>query len=264
MEGIERIIEKFILKSLSDFQKKGIVVPLSGGIDSATTAKLAVEAIGGKNVHAIILPCGELTKKEETEDALFMAKHLGIDFSVIDIKPVIQSCFGIWKSPENPNILYEGIFISRTRMMFSRMLADEMNYLVAGCGNKTEGYLGNFVKAGVGLGDIFPIGELFKTEVYEIAKIINIPRKIIQKKPHGGFVDEVPDEVIFGNYKTTDKILFCLEEQKTVKEISKKLKLSEEFVEFIAKQFNQSQEKVSYRNFSLPSKFSSERKDYLS
>ena len=263
MERIERIIEEFILKSVNDSQKKGVVVPLSGGIDSATTAKLVVEAIGGKNVHAIILPHGELTKKEETEDALFMAKHLGIDFSVIDIKLVIQSCFDIWKSPENPDILYEGVFISRTRMMFSRMLADEMNYLVAGCGNKTEGHLGNFVKAGVGLGDIFPIGELFKTEVYKIAKIINIPRKIIQKKPEGGFVDEVPDEIIFGPYEITDKILFRLLEEQTTRRISEELELSEKFVKFIAKQFNQSREKVSYKNFSLPEQFSSKRKGYL-
>lgn len=256
-------IKKFISNSVIDARKNGVIVPLSGGIDSATTLSLAKQAIGGKNVHAIILPCGELTKKEETEDAIFMAEYLGIDFTVIDIETTIKSCLESWKSFENTKIICEGAFISRTRMMFARMLADEMNYLVAGCGNKTEGYLGNFVKAGIGLGDIFPIGELFKTEIFEISRIIGIPERIIQKKPEGGFVGEVPDEAIFGHYKTTDKILFRLLEGQTIRKISKDLGLTKKFVKFIAKQYKQSPEKVSYSTFSMPGQFSLNRRKYL-
>ncbi len=193
-----------------------------------------------------------------------MAKYLKIGYSVIDVAPLLNTCLGLWRSFRNPDILYDGIFVSRSRMMISRMFADEMNYLVAGCGNKTETLLGNFVKAGVGLGDIFPIGGLFKTEVIEMAKSINVLERIIQKKPDGGFVGEVTDEQIFGPYEKVDKILYRLEKQRTAREISEELKLPQDFVSFVTEQYKQSAEKIKYETFSVPEWFSSKRKDYLS
>ena len=204
---------------LADYIKttgfKGYVIGLSGGIDSALSASLAIKAIGKENVLGIILPCtllGERDRVEDVEDAKLLAESLGISTKILRLDIPAENIFSNLKdiATVEGKIILSNIK-ARLRMTSLRAFAEANHCLVLGTTNKSEEYLGYYTKAadgGAGV-DVEPIADLFKFEVFEMAKELkNIPDKIINRDPSAGLFDGQTDESEIGiTYKEIDRYL---------------------------------------------------------
>lgn len=200
LEQEAKRIEKFILDRCKSLN--GGVIGLSGGIDSAVVAYLSVRALGKDRVFGLILPYGD----QSTEDGELIAKKLGIEYEIRNIKHFVDA--GIESFPYLFGNLTKGNFMARARMCALYGAANSKNMLVLGTTNKSEMEIGYFTKHGDGAVDIEPIVHLYKTEVWELAKEIRIPKKIIEKKPSAELWKGQTDENELGfDYYTLDAYL---------------------------------------------------------
>lgn len=200
----------WIKKQLKDSRTKGIVLGLSGGIDSAVVSALAKEAAGKKRVLALILPCQ--SQKEDLKDARLVAKTLGIKTEQIELSKIYNDLIKLLPKANN---LAVANLKPRLRMTALYYFANKLNYLVCGTGNKSEIMVGYFTKHGDGATDILPIGDLTKTQVRALAKELGIPKKVINKPPTAGLWPGQTDEGELGiTYSELDDILGRLENKK--------------------------------------------------
>ncbi len=186
-----RIID-FIKKIIHDSRTQGIMVGLSGGIDSALTAALCVQAVNKENVLALILPCHSI--EADLNDAKLVTEHLGINYYVIDLTKSFDVFLKALLRDQKANKLAEANLKPRMRMCSLYFYANQLNYLVAGTGNKSEDEIGYFTKYGDGGADFLPIQHLYKHEVRELAKFLKLPQKIIDRKPSAGLWEGQTDE----------------------------------------------------------------------
>lgn len=209
-------IIKFIKKQVGD---KPVVLGLSGGIDSALVAYLAVQALGNKKVYGLILPSSTNTI-QDLELAKLVIKKLKIKSDIINIDNIVNTFIRTTKT--KPNKTTMGNFKARTRMTLLYAKANQLNGLVLGTGNKTELTIGYFTKHGDGGVDLLPIGNLYKTEVRQLAKYLNVPQEIIDRPPTAGLWDGQTDEAEIGlTYEKLDQILEAIEKKKDLKQFSK-------------------------------------------
>jgi len=210
-------IEEFIKRKVREANANGVVVGLSGGIDSTTTAFLCVRALGKERVLGVIMPEKGVTPEEDVKDAIEVCRILGINYKIVEISDIFNAFIRVLGKS---NKISEGNLKARIRMCILYYFANSMNYLVAGTGNKTELMLGYFTKYGDGGVDFLPIGGLYKTEVRELAKFLGVPEKIISKPPSAGLWRGQKDEEELGmSYDEIDTILKALENGKKVEEI---------------------------------------------
>ena len=198
-----------IAKQLAEYVKKAgfdmAVVGLSGGVDSALVAKLGVMALGEKKVTALVLPNIGLNKPKNVQDAEDWAVELGIDFLNIPINPFID---GYDKLPWQSSNLAIMNIQARVRMTLLYHFANTHNAIVLGTGNKTELTLGYFTKYGDGATDILPIGNLNKTEVWEMSEALGLPEVIVHKTASAELMrDQTDEEEIGMEYAEIDKVL---------------------------------------------------------
>ncbi|MFB6245935.1 MAG: NAD+ synthase [Candidatus Nanohaloarchaea archaeon] len=204
----EETVEKlgsFLQRKLEETGSEGYVVGVSGGIDSALTLKVAVEAVGKENVHAWILPAAPSTE-ENVSDARELCRELGVETREVDIEPVVKK-FG-----ETAGFDLEeetmGNIRARARMVYQYIDANENRMLVLGTGNRTEYLLGYFTKFGDGAVDLRLLEDLYKTEVRELARHIGLDEKFIEKEPTAGLWHGQTDEDELGtSYETLDTVL---------------------------------------------------------
>jgi len=226
-EGFFDAVKKFIQFTIKNAKANGVVVGLSGGVDSSVVLKLCVEALGKEKVFALIMP-EDTSNKEDTNDAIEFAKSLGVKYEVINISPILRA---IGNSVNVKSHLALINIKPRVRMTILYAYANEHNYLVAGTSNKTELLLGYFTKYGDGASDFLPIGDLYKTQVKKLAKKINIPDKIVNKTPSAGLYPGQTDEGELGlSYEIIDKILYAYELGYPPTEISSILNIKDEEV----------------------------------
>lgn len=204
MEKSEKIV-----KALKDFFKKNsfekAVLGLSGGVDSALTVKLAVMALGKNKVTALLMPNEGLSSDHSVLDAKAWAEELEIHYLIIPIQDFIQKYERLdWKASEEAQMNIQ----ARVRSSILYHYANSHQALVLGTGNKTELSLGYFTKFGDGAVDLLPIGGLYKTEVWEMSKKLNLPDLIIKKTPSAELKENHTDESEIGmSYFEIDKIL---------------------------------------------------------
>ncbi|MDI6917814.1 MAG: NAD+ synthase [Thermoplasmatales archaeon] len=202
------VIKSFIRFRVNEAKAKGVVIGLSGGLDSAVTAKLCVEALGKEKVFCLLLPANT-TPKEDTGDALEFAKNLGVKHKIIDISGIVKKISLTLNGKGKKEM---GNIHARTRMIILYYFANKNNYLVVGSGNKTEILMGYFTKYGDGACDIAPLGDLYKTQIREFAEYLKIPEKIISKTPRAGLWKGQTDESELGiKYEILDQILYGME-----------------------------------------------------
>ena len=184
-------IVKFIQSKVSEAKTDGIVVGLSGGIDSTLIAYLACEAVGKENVFGIIMP-STTTPTEDKIHGISIAQGLGIDYKEIAIDSILNE-FLFMTQLEEDNLAI-GNLKARIRMSIIYFYANQKKYLVSGTGNKSEILIGYFTKHGDGACDIEPIGDLYKTDVFKLSRYMGVPEDIIEKPPRAGLWNNQTDE----------------------------------------------------------------------
>ena len=207
---ITETIEEFLSDQIEKNDVKGVVLGLSGGIDSAVIAYICKRKLKEKTL-AIIMPDTSITPKTETEDALKMIALTGIEYKLIDIKPIVAE----YTMYLEPNEKSRGNLRARIRANILFYYANAKNYLVLGSSNKSEYLIGYFTKFGDGAADLTPIISLYKLQVREIARHLGVPDNIISKKssPHL-WKEHLAEEELGLTYEEIDSILYCLCDKK--------------------------------------------------
>ncbi|HWG92460.1 MAG TPA: NAD+ synthase [Candidatus Thermoplasmatota archaeon] len=209
LEETRRVLVGFIRDYVHGAKAEGVVLGLSGGIDSALVAALAVEALGPRNVLGLILP-HESSSPEDEAHARLVATHLGMAVERIDITPVVKAVHAACDHS------FEGMAANnlkpRSRMLLLYAHANSMNRLVAGTGNKSELMTGYFTKYGDGGADLYPLGDLYKTQVFALSRQLGLPREVVDKPPTAGLYPGQTDEGELGiAYRDLDRVLAALE-----------------------------------------------------
>lgn len=203
-------IQEWIKNYVKSADAKGVVLGLSGGIDSSVTASLSVNALGKENVLGLGLPCHSIP--EDLEDAKLIAKSLGITFKILDLTSTYDEMISVFNTKIKSNDLSLANLKPRLRMATVYFVGQSKGYLAVGTGNRTELAIGYFTKYGDGGVDFEPIGALYKCEVREVAKVLQIPEKIIIRPPSAGLWKGQTDEGEIGmTYDLLDDILYRLD-----------------------------------------------------
>ena len=228
-EYVTTRITNFIRWYVEKAGVRGAVIGLSGGIDSTVAAYLLVRALGSEKVIGLILPEKNSTPKEDVEDAVTVAKALGIEYKVIDITPIVESFLSVL--PKADKIVIGNVKV-RVRMVILYYHANMYNMLVAGTSDKSELLIGYFTKYGDGASDITPISDLYKTQVRMLAKYLEVPEKIILKKSSPRlWPGHLAEEEIGLSYELLDQILYGLVDLRMdVEDVAKKLNIGRDLV----------------------------------
>ncbi len=225
---LEKQIANWIKARVKKAKAKGIVVGLSGGVDSALCAALCKKALG-KKLLGLIMPCHSDTG--DIADALMFSKKFNIRTKKIDLTKTYDLLRRLY--PPGGKTALANVK-PRLRMITLYYFANSLNYLVCGTGNKSELITGYFTKYGDGGADILPLGDILKTEVRHLARAMGIPKKIIDKAPSAGLWKGQTDEGEMGiTYDNLDDIL---------SKLKKGLKTKSELVK---RKIKQSQHKLS-------------------
>ena len=208
---MKKKIINWIGKQVKEAKAEGIVIGLSGGIDSCLSAALAKEAVGKNKILALVLPIH--SHIQDIKDAKLAARKLGIAVKTVDLSNIYDN---LLKILPQANKLARINLKPRLRMLTLYYFANKLNYLVCGTGNKSELRVGYFTKYGDGGVDILPIGDLLKREVRELARELNVPENIISKSPTAGLWPGQTDEGEMGiTYLELDDILERVDKGRT-------------------------------------------------
>lgn len=207
----------FIRKYVNLAKASGVVVGVSGGVDSATVLHLSSKALGPRNVKAAVLP-SDSTPQEDTKDAIDMCTALRVPFRIYDISPVLHSFY----FPDHggvSNLIAYGNLKARIRMAILYWFANTENRLVAGTGDRSETLLGFYTKYGDGGVDFSPIGDLYKTEVRELARHLGVPEAICRKPSSPQlWTGHSAEEELGADYDAIDPILEAFSERRVVED----------------------------------------------
>jgi NAD+ synthase len=185
----------------------GFVFGLSGGVDSATAAALAVRAIGPERVLAALMPCH--SQPEDTALGQLVADTFSIPTITVDLSRVYDALMASLPPSDRP--LAAANVKPRLRMTVLYYLAQSHNYLVLGSGNKTEIEVGYYTKHGDGGVDLLPLGSLDKTRVWALARELGVPREVVERPPSAGLWPGQTDEGEMGvTYVELDRILAAI------------------------------------------------------
>ncbi len=234
------MISRFLQEELEKTGLDGFVVGLSGGVDSAVAAALAAKAVGVKKVFCAAMP-HEKSNPSSAGDAMKMASLFGLPLERVDITPMVESYF---KPDQKATHLRRGNFMARVRMAVLFDLSMQRRSLVLGTSNKTELLLGYGTWYGDMASSLNPIGDLYKAQVWQMARYLNLPEEIINKPPSADLWPGQTDEGEMGlTYAEADAVLYLLvDERYTVEEVAA-LGFSVEKVKEIIKRVERSQYK---------------------
>jgi NAD+ synthase len=202
-------IEQMIRYTVWNSGAKGVVIGVSGGVDSAVAATMCCRALSGENVLGLTLPSA-VTSDADIRDAVELCRILGMRHEIVTIDPVLDAYRSLPGYVETPALL--GNLMARTRMALLYYYANRDNRLVCGTSNRTEYMLGYTTKFGDNAADFQPILHLYKNGVYDAARDIGVPESIIRKAPSAGLWHGQKDEDEIGlTYTEIDEALVALE-----------------------------------------------------
>lgn len=203
-----RVLERFLADYLAAAGRSRFVLGLSGGIDSAVSAALAVRAVGPDRVHAYALP-EAATSPTDLEDAQAVARQLGLAYRSRSIQPLLDAFPTAFPEADRLGLANAK---ARFRMILLYAEARRSDALVLGTGNKSELLTGYFTKYGDGGVDVQPLGDLYKTQVFQIAEHLGLPERVRTKPPTAGLWPGQTDEDELGlTYAILDRILLGIE-----------------------------------------------------
>jgi len=214
---VRKLLVEFIRDEVQNAGFEKGVVGLSGGVDSAVAAFLAVEALHKENVIGVLMPY-RTSSPDSVKDAETVVTMLGIKHEMIDITPMVDAYLGLQKDLDN---IRRGNVMARQRMIVLYDISQRERALVIGTSNKTEILLGYGTLYGDTACAINPLGDLYKTQVWQLAESLGVPSNIIEKKPSADLWVGQTDEGELGfTYTLVDKLLFAMvDERRSMEEL---------------------------------------------
>jgi len=229
---VEKRIRRFIKEYVENAGAEGIVLGLSGGIDSSTTAAISSLSIGGDRVTGLMLPEKETYNSKDINDAKFVAKKFGLKSQVCDITPVLEGFYKTIPIFDQADKLCKGNIKARTRMIYLYYYANKLKKIVCGSSDKSETMMGYFTKWGDVAADISPLMDLYKTQVRKLAEHMGIPPELAAKPATPALWPNQLAETELGiKYETLDLILYGLERFMTTEEIAQQLSVRKTLIE---------------------------------
>ena len=229
---VEKRIRRFIKEYVENAGADGIVLGMSGGIDSGTVAAISSLAIGGSRVTGLMLPEKETYNSKDIDDARVVAEKFGLETQVCDITPALEGFYETIPIFDQADKLSKGNIKARTRMIYLYYYANKLNKIVCGSSDKSETMMGYFTKWGDVAADISPLMDLYKTQVRKLAEHMGIPPELAAKPSTPALWPNQLAETELGiKYETLDLILFGLERFMTTEEIAQQLSVEKPLVE---------------------------------
>ena len=232
------------------------VIGVSGGVDSAVSAFLTSEALGNENTVGVIMPYRTSSPKS-VEDAQTVIDRLGIRSEVVDISSMVDGYCDTWKVTDK---VRRGNIMARMRMIVLYDISARERALVIGTSNKTEIMVGYGTLFGDTASAINPIGDLYKTQVWQLARALGAPQQIIEKIPTADLWEGQSDEEELGStYARLDALLYHLVDERRNDEELQKLGFDAVFVDRVKTLIQKNQfkrrppliAKVSYRTVNV-------------
>jgi len=243
-EEVKTKITRFIRDYVEKTKAKGVVLGLSGGIDSSTAAALSAIALGGDKVLGLMLPEKETYNPTDISHAKLVAEKFGIKTETIDITPTLEALRKSIPIYDPEDKLCKGNLKARTRMLYLYYYANKLNLIVCGSSDKSEVMIGYFTKWGDVAADISPLMDLYKTQVRKLARHIGIPEEIIEKPPSPRlWPNQTAEEELGLKYEVLDLILYGLEHFMKVEQIAEQLSLPKDLVEKVKKRWKSMEHK---------------------
>ncbi|MEM3565371.1 MAG: NAD+ synthase [Candidatus Bathyarchaeia archaeon] len=241
---VEEKIKHFIKGYVEKAKANGIVLGLSGGIDSSTVAALSAKAIGGNKVLGLMLPEKETYNPRDMEHARLVTEKFGLRTETIDITPALEALQKTIPIFDAEDKLSKGNLKARTRMLYLYYYANKLNLIVCGSSDKSETLMGYFTKWGDAAADISPIMDLYKTQVKKLARHLGIPKEIVEKPPSPTlWPGQTAEEELGIKYETLDLILYGLEHFMKTEEIAEQLGIQKGLVERVKERWRKMEHK---------------------
>jgi NAD+ synthase len=210
-ETVRKVLVGFIDNEVRKAGFHRVVVGLSGGVDSSLAAFLAAEALGPENVWGILMPYRS-SSPESTEHAELVVRTLGIHSLVVDITPMVDAYFAGFPDADH---VRRGNKMARERMTILFDHSARLDGLVLGTSNKTELLLGYGTLYGDMASAVNPLGDLYKTQVRQLARHVKVPMAIVEKEPSADLWAGQTDEQELGfTYEEVDRVLSLLVDQR--------------------------------------------------
>lgn len=229
---VEKRIKYFIKEYVKNAGVKGVVLGLSGGIDSATTAAISSLAIGGNRVTGLMLPEKETYSAKDINDAKTVAEKFDLKTQICDITPALKGFYKTIPIFDRDDKLCKGNIKARTRMIYLYYYANKLNKIVCGSSDKSETMMGYFTKWGDVAADISPLMDLYKTQVRKLAEHMGIPPELAAKPATPALWPNQLAETELGiKYEKLDLLLYGLERFMTPEEIAQQLDIKKSIVE---------------------------------
>jgi NAD+ synthase len=213
-------IRDFLRTTLAKAGYEKLVINLSGGVDSAVTTALALQAVGAPQLFVALQPYGALGAQGVQSARLVITALQIPDEQVIllDIKPAVDAIAAQTVAPDRIRL---GNIMARVRMIYLFDLAKRLDALVCGTENRTEHYLGYYTRFGDSASDLEPIRGLYKTQVWALARALKLPQPIIEQAPTAGLWEGQTDEEELGySYQAADEVLqYHLDDHLSLEEI---------------------------------------------
>src|SRR3990172_6591053 len=229
---LREILVSFICNEVEKTGLKRVVVGLSGGVDSSLSAMLAAEALGPKNVLAIMMPY-KSSNPESRADAETVIEKSSVEALTVDITPEIDAYFERFPDADAKR---RGNKMARERMTILYDHSARWNALVLGTSNKTELLLGYGTLYGDMASAVNPLGDLYKTQVWALAEAVGVPEVIVRKQPSADLWAGQTDEGELGfSYREVDKLLYLMVDERYAKPELVAAGFSEKFVDEVTR-----------------------------
>jgi NAD+ synthase len=239
-DQLRRRLTDFIRKEISQAGYARGVVNLSGGLDSALACTLAAEALGPQNVLAIRLPY-RTSSPDSLAHAQLVIEALGVQSITLPITEMVEPLFE--RFPEMSPVR-RGNAMARTRMILLYDQSEAFHGLPVGTGNKTEILLGYTTIYGDAACALNPLGDLYKTQVRQLARVVGVPEAILQKPPSADLWEGQTDEGELGfTYAEVDQLLALLVDQRRTPAECVEAGFAESFVTAVVERIRRSQYK---------------------
>jgi NAD+ synthase len=228
----QKRICRFIKEYVENAGAKGIVLGLSGGIDSGTIAALSSLAIGGGNVLGLMLPEKENFNQKDIDDAKVVAEQFHLETQVCDMSNTLSGLYGAIPVFDQSDRLCKGNVKARTRMIYLYYYANKQKRIVCGSSDKSETMMGYFTKWGDAAADIAPIMDLYKTQVRKLALHLGIPKELALKPSTPAlWPNQMAESELGIKYETLDLILYGLERFMAPEDIADQLAVEKTLID---------------------------------